>query len=68
MKLQDAIIKLEPIINKKLGELLSESDMVNIVKAKGKTGQLLEILLGLENSSKHLDFEDGELKLINVMH
>ncbi|NLV89107.1 MAG: DNA mismatch repair protein MutH [Tissierellia bacterium] len=62
MKLQDAIIKLEPIINKKLGELLSESDMVNIVKAKGKTGQLLEILLGLENSSKHLDFEDGELK------
>jgi len=29
---------------------------------KGLTGQLLEIQLGLENTSLNMDFEDGELK------
>lgn len=62
MRLEDAIIRLEPIINRRLGNLLSEEQMVDIVRNKGKSGQLLEIALGLSNSSTTLDFENGELK------
>lgn len=62
MKLIEAIERLEPLVNKELGEILNIEDMVDIIKAKGKTGQLLEKALGLSNSSNNLDFEDGELK------
>lgn len=33
-----------------------------IIVNKGKTGQLLELALGMHLSSTNLDFEDGELK------
>ncbi|SHH74476.1 MutH/Sau3AI family endonuclease [Clostridium grantii] len=62
MRLEEAKIRLNEIINIKLGQLLKEEDMVDIIKNKGKTGQLLEIALGLKNSNTTLDFEDGELK------
>lgn len=62
MKLEEAIAKLEPLTNQKLGNILTEEQMKGIIRAKGRTGQLLEILIGLENSTKNLDFKDGELK------
>ncbi len=62
MKLEEAIIKLESLTNQKLGDILTKEQMEGIIRAKGRTGQLLEILIGLENSTKNLDFKDGELK------
>ncbi|NLK43059.1 MAG: DNA mismatch repair protein MutH [Tissierellia bacterium] len=62
MLLEEAIIRLEPQIFKKFGDIFTEEQMKDIIKAKGRSGQLLELLLGLENSSKLLDFENGELK------
>lgn len=62
MELKEAFIKIKPYIGKPFGEILSNDDMQNIIKNKGKSGQLLEILLGLKNTNKALDFYDGELK------
>ncbi|MFW6016009.1 MAG: MutH/Sau3AI family endonuclease [bacterium] len=62
MKLIEAIEKLKPIINKPFKEFLSDEQLTGIRINKGLTGQLLEIQLGLENTSYNLDFEDGELK------
>lgn len=62
MLLQDAKTKLNSIVNKKLGDYMSDNQLKDIVKNKGKSGQLLEIALGLKNTSNTLDFEDGELK------
>ncbi|MFW6008463.1 MAG: MutH/Sau3AI family endonuclease [archaeon] len=62
MKLKSAIKKLEPLVNKKFKNIFSEYQMKNIIVNKGRSGQLLELALGLNNSSKKLDFEDGELK------
>lgn len=62
MKLEDAKRALEPLINKKFNELFNDSQMKDIIRAKGRSGQLLELALGLQNSNTTLDFEDGELK------
>lgn len=62
MKLNDAKIKLSEIVNKPLGTWMSQSDLSGIKINKGKSGQLLEIALGLQNTSNKLDFVDGELK------
>lgn len=62
MLLQDAKTKLNSIVNKKLGDYMSDNQLKDIIKNKGKSGQLLEIALGLKNTSNTLDFEDGELK------
>ncbi|WP_139904811.1 MutH/Sau3AI family endonuclease [Clostridium thermarum] len=62
MRLEEAVIRITPHIGKKFGEIMNENDMQDIIKNKGKSGQLLEILLGLKNSNTTLDFEDGELK------
>ncbi|OON96795.1 MAG: DNA mismatch repair protein MutH [Epulopiscium sp. Nele67-Bin005] len=62
MKLQDAQIKLDNIINKPLGTWVESNQLDNVIVNKGKTGQLLELALGLNLSNKKLDFEDGELK------
>jgi len=56
------MIKLEPLINKKFCEIFTEEQLIGIIKNKGKSGQILEISLGLKNKSSTLDFEDGELK------
>ena len=62
MLLEEAKEKLEPLINRKLGDLVDEEQMEGIIRAKGRTGQLLEILIGNKNSPRTLDFTDGELK------
>jgi DNA mismatch repair protein MutH len=62
MLLVEAKKALEPIINIKIGEFITNEQMEDIIRNKGKTGQLLEIALGLSNSNRTLDFEDGELK------
>ena len=62
MKLQQACDKLNSLVGIKFSSLFSEEDMRDIIIAKGKTGQLLELALGMNLSSADLDFEDGELK------
>ena len=62
MKLYEAMNRLDDIVNQPLGSYINNSDMQDIIRNKGKAGQLLEIALGLKNSSTTLDFEDGELK------
>jgi len=62
MKLQEACEKFNSLAGIRFGELFSSSDMDMIIVNKGKTGQLLELALGMNLSSTNLDFEDGELK------
>ena len=62
MKLQDAKIKIEKLANIPFKEYLSPNDYHDIIVNKGKTGQILELTIGLQLSSATLDFEDGELK------
>lgn len=63
MKLSEAKNKIDDIIGIPFKELLSE-DQINemFIINKGKTGQLLERIIGLNLSNTTLDFEDGELK------
>ena len=62
MKLEEANKRLNILSNKPFKELFSQEDMNSIIRNKGKTGQLLELALGLHLSNTNLDFEDGELK------
>lgn len=62
MRLQEACEKFNSLAGIRFGELFSSSDMDMIIVNKGKTGQLLELALGMHLSSTNLDFEDGELK------
>ena len=62
MKLEEACKRFNKISEIRFGELFSPSDMESIIINKGKTGQLLELALGMRLSSANLDFEDGELK------
>lgn len=62
MRLQEACKKFNSLAGIRFGELFSSSDMDMIIINKGKTGQLLELALGMNLSSTNLDFEDGELK------
>lgn len=62
MKLEEAKRKIDALAGKKFGQVLTEEQMVDIIKNKGKSGQLLEITVGLKLSNTDLDFEDGELK------
>ncbi|WP_310604789.1 DNA mismatch repair protein MutH [Anaerosporobacter sp.] len=62
MRLQEACERFNELAGIKFGELFSPSDMEMIIINKGKTGQLLELALGMHLSSTNLDFEDGELK------
>ncbi len=62
MRLEDAKIALKPLINKRFSEIFTPSQMENIIRAKGRSGQLLELALGLQNTNTTLDFIDGELK------
>lgn len=62
MRLEQACNKLNDIAEIPFGELFSPADMNMIIINKGKTGQLLEISLGMTLSNSNLDFEDGELK------
>lgn len=62
MKLNEACKKFNNLAGIPFGKLFSSSDMDMIIVNKGKTGQLLELALGMHLSSSNLDFEDGELK------
>ncbi|MDD4781860.1 MAG: DNA mismatch repair protein MutH [Tissierellia bacterium] len=62
MKLNDAKRRLDSIVNVPLREWMNQDQLQGITINKGKAGQLLEIALGLNNTSNKLDFEDGELK------
>lgn len=62
MKLQEACDRFNKLVGIKFKDLFSMEDMKDIITAKGKTGQLLELALGMHLSSTDLDFEDGELK------
>lgn len=62
MKLNQAKTLIDSLVGKKFGQVLTQEQMIDIIKNKGKTGQLLEITLGLNLSNTNLDFEDGELK------
>jgi len=62
MRLIDAIPKLNKIIGMPFSSIFSEKQLSNLIIPKGRTGQILELILGLENKSSNIDFEDGELK------
>lgn len=62
MKLNYATKLINALAGKKFGQVLTQEQMKDIVKNKGKSGQLLELILGLNLSNTNLDFEDGELK------
>lgn len=62
MLLEEAKLKLDNLVGKDFKEIFTEDELKDIIRNKGKSGQLLEIALGLKNTSATLDFEDGELK------
>ncbi len=62
MRLAEAYYRLNELAGVRFGDLFSSSDMEMIIVNKGKTGQLLELSLGMNLSCSNLDFEDGELK------
>ena len=62
MRIIDALNRMQQILNIPFGTLFTEFELDNIIHAKGKTGQILELALGLNLTSSGLDFEDAELK------
>lgn len=64
MKLIEAQSRIEKLANIPFKEYLSPEQIQNAMMKinKGKTGQLLELTIGLNLSNTTLDFEDGELK------
>ena len=62
MKLEEACRRFNQIAGIRFGDLFNPADMNTIIVNKGKTGQLLELSLGMNLSNTNLDFEDGELK------
>lgn len=68
MKLATAKERIEKLANIPFREYLSEEQYHNIILNKGRTGQLLELTIGLNLSNKTLDFEDGELKTNKCDH
>lgn len=62
MKLIEAKTKIEKLANIPFKNYLTPAQYNNIILNKGKTGQILELTIGLHLSNTTLDFEDGELK------
>lgn len=64
MKLIDAQERIERLAYRPFKQYLSPSQIQDAMMKinKGKTGQLLELTIGLNLSNTTLDFEDGELK------
>ena len=62
MLLTNANAHFHSIANVPFGELFSSEQMSDIIRNKGRSGQLLEKALGLSNTNVNRDFEDGELK------
>lgn len=70
MKLIDAQTKIEKIAHVPFKDYLSTKQIDDAMMKinKGKTGQLLELTIGLDLSNTILDFEDGELKTNKCDH
>lgn len=62
MRLEEALMRFNRISGIPFGSLFSPEQMNLIIVNKGKTGQLLELALGMHLSNTNCDFEDGELK------
>lgn len=64
MKLIEAQTRIEKLAHIPFKEYLSPKQVQDAMMKinKGKTGQLLELTIGLSLSNTTLDFEDGELK------
>ena len=62
MRLEEACNRFNKLAGIRFGDLFSPADMNMIIINKGRTGQLLELSLGMHLSSSNLDFDDGELK------
>ena len=64
MKLSEAEIKIQRLANIPFKDYLNPDVFKDAMLKlnKGKTGQLLELTIGLQLSNTTLDFEDGELK------
>lgn len=62
MRLEEACNRFNRLAGIRFGDLFSPADMNMIIINKGKTGQLLELSLGMNLSNTNLDFDDGELK------
>lgn len=70
MKLIDAQTKIEKIAHVPFKDYLSTKQIDDAMMKinKGKTGQLLELTIGLDLSNTILDFEDGGLKTNKCGH
>ncbi|MDU4889427.1 MAG: MutH/Sau3AI family endonuclease [Clostridium sp.] len=62
MKLEHALVSLKKLRGKRFEEIFTEEQLTDIIKNKGKSGQIIELAIGLSNTNVTLDFEDGELK------
>ena len=62
MKLIEAQTKIEKLAYVPLKDYLTPEQIQDVIVNKGKTGQLLELTIGIKLSNTNLDFEDGELK------
>lgn len=70
MKLIEAQKRIEKLANIPFKEYLSPEQVKDamMIINKGRTGQLLELTIGLKLSNTILDFEDGELKTNKCDH
>ena len=68
MTINEAKNKINELINVPFKNYLSPEDYNNIIKNKGRTGQILELTIGLLLSNRTLDFVDGELKTNKCDH
>ncbi|MFX1353983.1 MAG: DNA mismatch repair protein MutH [Promethearchaeota archaeon] len=62
MRVAEVLPRLDRIVGRPFGQLFEEYRLDGIIVAKGKTGKLLEQVLGLSPGARLRDFEDGELK------
>ncbi len=62
MLLYEANEKLKQYIGRPFKTISAINSTNDLQTDKGSVGKILERLLGLSNTSKHLDFDDGELK------
>ena len=62
MILAEGLKRIAPYVGKRFSEFLDSKQLLDLHTNKGNVGQILELLIGLPNSSRRLDFEDGELK------
>ena len=62
MRLQEAQHEIDRLARIPFGDLFTPEQLENIIRNKGKSGQLLELAIGLNLTNTTLDFEDGELK------